>query len=155
MTIREAIEMVDRLKPNQYPLAQKIEWLSMLDGMIYDEIIGTHEWYFLPSVKHGRVGPLDAPGDPAPCHPRGHHPHRPTQFYGYKAGCDPDTQLLVPYPYDRDIYNFFLQSRIDLENGEIGKYNQTNAMYEDAFSRYADYVNRTRMPRVRAPFIRF
>ena len=38
MTINEAIEMVDRLKPNQYEHEQKVGWLSKLDGMIYEEI---------------------------------------------------------------------------------------------------------------------
>ena len=32
MTIREAIELVDRLKPNQYGSADKLRWLSELDG---------------------------------------------------------------------------------------------------------------------------
>ena len=149
MTIREAVEMVDRLKPNQYPLSQKIAWLSMLDGMIYDEIVRTHEWFFPPyAVKVNRTKPLWTTGDPPP-------PPPILDFRGYWPDCDPDTPLLVPYPYDTDIYNYFLQSRIDLENGEIGKYNQSNTMYEDAFSRYSEYVNRCRMPRQSVPFIRF
>ena len=31
MTIREALETVDRLKPNQYGSADKLRWLSELD----------------------------------------------------------------------------------------------------------------------------
>ena len=42
MTIREAIELVDRLKPNQYGSADKLRWLSELDGIVYRDIICTH-----------------------------------------------------------------------------------------------------------------
>ena len=34
MTIREAIELVDRLTPNQDGSADKLRWLSELDGAV-------------------------------------------------------------------------------------------------------------------------
>lgn len=43
MTISDAITMVDALRPNQYPQDMKIRWLSRLDGMIWQEVIRTHE----------------------------------------------------------------------------------------------------------------
>ena len=43
MTIKEAIDLVDRLKPNQYTENLKIKWLSKLDGQIYKEVFLTHE----------------------------------------------------------------------------------------------------------------
>ena len=43
MTIREAIELVDRLKPNQYGSADKLRWLSELDGVVWHEIWSAHE----------------------------------------------------------------------------------------------------------------
>lgn len=43
MTISDAITMVDALRPNQYPQDMKIRWLSRLDGMIWQEVICTHE----------------------------------------------------------------------------------------------------------------
>lgn len=42
MTIREAIEAVDRLKPNAYPEEDKLRWLSDLDGTITKELLQTH-----------------------------------------------------------------------------------------------------------------
>ena len=45
MTIQEAMDMCDALKPNQYALSDKVRWLSQLDGTIYNEIITTHEGY--------------------------------------------------------------------------------------------------------------
>ena len=39
MTIMEAIHRLDVVKPNGYPQAEKIKWLSTLDGIIKAEII--------------------------------------------------------------------------------------------------------------------
>ena len=43
MTINEAIEIIDQLKPNTYTTDEKLRWLSNLDGKIKEEIIDTHE----------------------------------------------------------------------------------------------------------------
>ena len=43
MTIIEAINGVDSLKPNTFEQIDKIKWLSELDGKIKKEIIDTHE----------------------------------------------------------------------------------------------------------------
>ena len=43
MTIIEAINKVDALKPNTYTQSDKIAWLSTLDGLIKKHIIDTHE----------------------------------------------------------------------------------------------------------------
>lgn len=66
-------------------------------------------------------------------------------FSGYDSA-DPETVLLVPYPYDEDIYNFFLQSQIDAENGEMAKYNQSVTLYNNASKLFQDWYNRTHMP---------
>lgn len=121
MTIEEAVNMVDRLKPNHYDRQTKVQWLSKLDGMVFREIIQTH-------VLHH--------------HHDDDHLHH---FDGYDA-VDPDTELLIPFPYDEDVYNYFLQSQIDKENGEIAKYNQSVTMYNAAYQRYQDWYNRTHMP---------
>jgi hypothetical protein len=43
MTIIEAINGIDSLKPNTYTQDQKIEWLKRLDGQIKEQVIDTHE----------------------------------------------------------------------------------------------------------------
>lgn len=69
MTIIEAINLVDALKPNEYSQPEKIQWLSTLDGIIFDEIIKTHE---------GAEG---------------------KEFNGYTEDTQLDTELIVPDPY--------------------------------------------------------
>ena len=115
MTIQEAVALVDRMKPNQYDHETKVKWLSKLDGMIFREIIATHDGSTMES------------------------------FDGYDEA-NPDETLLVPYPYDEDVYNYFLQSQIDKENGEMSKYNQSVTMYNNAFKIFQDWYNRTHLP---------
>ena len=70
MTIIEAINKVDVLKPNNYTQTEKVKWLSNLDGVIKSEIIDTHE------------GGEDI------------------VFNGYEDTTPVETEMLVPYPYD-------------------------------------------------------
>ncbi len=43
MKVNEIIELVDLKEPNSYTAAEKIRWLSDLDGRIFNEVILTHE----------------------------------------------------------------------------------------------------------------
>lgn len=70
MTLNEAINKIDALKPNGYLLEDKVKWLSSVDGVIKGEIIDTHE------------GGEDI------------------VFEGYTEETDLDTELLAPAPYD-------------------------------------------------------
>jgi hypothetical protein len=70
MTIMEALHRADALKPNMYTTAEKIKWLSILDGIIKKEIIDTHE------------GGEDV------------------EFDGYEEDVELTKELLVPAPYD-------------------------------------------------------
>lgn len=70
MTIRNAIENIDALVYNTYSTADKLRWLSALDGRIKRNLLDTHEG-------------ADA-----------------ITFYGYDDNTPMDTELLVPHPYD-------------------------------------------------------
>jgi hypothetical protein len=70
MTVMEALHRADALKPNMYTNAEKIKWLSILDGIIKKEIIDTHE------------GGEDV------------------IFEGYEEDVELTTELLVPAPFD-------------------------------------------------------
>lgn len=70
MTIIGAISAIDALKPNTYNNAEKIRWLSVLDGMVKREIIDTHE-------DKDKV-----------------------KYSPYTESTSLTTELLVPHPYD-------------------------------------------------------
>lgn len=66
-------------------------------------------------------------------------------FDGYDENSK-GTELLVPYPYDADIYTYFLQAHIDKENGDIARYNQSITLYNNAFLTFQNWYNRTHIP---------
>ena len=70
MTLMESLHRIDTIKPNSYSQAEKIKWLSTLDGIIKTEIIDAHE---------------DGEG---------------VAFNGYTEDTNLTTTLLVPPPYD-------------------------------------------------------
>ncbi len=122
MTVAEAIALVDGLKPNKFSQADKVKWLSDIDGLIVRELIDTHE-----------DSPLEY------------------DFEGYRATPGGmREELIAPYPYDI-LYRWYLESQIDLGNMEIAKYNNSKTLFNNAYLTYTDYYNRTHMPKRRVP----
>ncbi len=104
MKAMEMIDRVDLMEPNAYSPEQKLRWLSVLDGKVYEEVIRPHE-------------------------------KTPGGFTEYEDG---DEELLIPFPYDYDVYYQYLQAMIAAENAEGQRYNKRMAMFNSA---YAAYVN--------------
>lgn len=126
MTVREAIALVDRLKPNKFSEADKVKWLSDIDGLIVRELVDSHE-----------NSPLQG------------------EFEGYAdLATSGDTELLAPYPYDI-LYRWYLESQIDLGNMEIAKYNNSKTLFNNAYLNFTDHYNRTHMPKRRVQGFRF
>ena len=70
MTIAHAIARFDTLYPNVFPYAEKLRWLSVLDGQIFQDILSAYP------ANAGRT------------------------FEGYEITTDKQTELLVPFPHD-------------------------------------------------------
>lgn len=117
MTVHEAITQADHLKPNMYEEADKIRWLSRLDGRIYEEIICTHKY------NEGET---------------------PVTFDGYGPD-DGETELLVGAPYD-ELYVHWLEAQIDYNNMEYDGFNNTNAVFEALYTAFRNAYNRSHMP---------
>ena len=43
MRAGELIAAVDALRPNQYSAAQKLQWLRLLDGKLYEEVLSAYD----------------------------------------------------------------------------------------------------------------
>lgn len=108
MTIIEAINRIDSLKPNSYPPEDKIAWLSIIDGEIKANIIDTHEG------------------------------SENVTFKGYDTDTAHDTVLLVPAPYDDIYIKWlesqidYANGETAKFNNSIAMYNTTYS----AFARY-------------------
>lgn len=111
MTILEAISRVDAVKPNGYSQAEKIAWLSRIDGTIKKEIIDTHE------------GGEDI------------------VFTGYDLDVDTSTELLVPAPYDEVYIRYlemqidYANNEYGKYNNSMVMYNAAYTAYEKYYNR--------------------
>lgn len=128
MTVSEIIGKVDHLRPNQMEYDDKIEFLSDLELMLINEVILTHEI------------------------PEWVAEHETYQKYILTNGREPlhdkaeDGELLIPAPYGRDVYYWYLVSRMDVIEGDADRYENDFQMYNNALLTYKDWYNRTYMP---------
>jgi len=52
MTLRECIDNVDAMKPNQYSIEDKVRWLAEVEHSIYVDIILTHR--FIKPIRYSK-----------------------------------------------------------------------------------------------------
>ena len=116
MTIKDCIDIVDNIKPNQYTIREKVMWLSFVDETIINDVLKTHEGY---------DGRYDG-------------------FEGYTED-KLSVSLIVKSPYDR-LYTAYLKMKIDQENGETARYNNSAALYNTYLMEFRKYYNKTHMP---------
>jgi hypothetical protein len=116
MTIKDCIDIVDNIKPNQYTIKDKVMWLSFIEEIIINEVLKTHEGY------DGRYD----------------------NFEGYSED-KLSIPLIVQSPYDR-LYTAYLKMKIDDENGETTRYNNSAALFNTYMLEYRKYYNKTHMP---------
>ncbi len=137
MTIREAIDRTDTLKPNQYPDELKIQWLSELDNRIYNDLFLTHEDnpYEIPQ------NPSDISISNTPLEDNDDE-ETPTLSFPYT---DDSVNLLAESPYDV-LYPSYLKAKIDELNEETTRYANSAATYNSQYQDYARWYNRTHMP---------
>lgn len=116
MTIAEAINIVNKFKPNTRTEAEKIEWLNDVDTLIKEEIIDTHE----------------------------HSDDYP--FEGYDENTPVTTELLLPKRFGREVYRYYLELQIDIINKEPSKFNNAAALFESALQEFEFYWHKKYMP---------
>ena len=68
------------------------------------------------------------------------------EFSGYTSATPVDTVMLIPAPHV-DVYLRWLEAQIDYANGEFGKFNNSITMFNAAYAAFANYYNRTHMPK--------
>ncbi|MBQ2558919.1 MAG: hypothetical protein II553_07910 [Lachnospiraceae bacterium] len=129
MTLIQAVNEADNLKPNMYGLPEKIKWLSRLDRRIFEEILLMHE--LSDEEKEPFMVEIDG--------------KRIFSFCAYNEN-DQEKELIVKEPYD-EIYVHWLSAQIDWNNREYAGFNATNAVFEATYSAFRNAFNRTHMPK--------
>ncbi len=116
MKVKEAIEILDRLKRNQHTLEDKVRWLSDLDEQILEEIIKDRE---------------------------GAEDYETWTRYGTDNE-SLERDLIVPDVF-AEIYEYKLEMEIDRLNGELNKYNNDMILYNTMLSDYRNWYNKNHM----------
>lgn len=183
ITISQAIQICDDLKPNGYTTAQKKRWLNEIDGLIWDEIFKTHrDCPIICTVKCNNVTyrrlvadfvlPEEAAdGDAAVLitqdglvfylydgtgeewEKQDEAEIKVTGFTDYDENDNGDTELLVPTPYD-SVYTYYLQMQIDRANNDP-RYDNSSANFSAAYGSFSNYYNRTHLPKQRHQYFKF
>lgn len=138
MTVAGIIEQYNAERPNQVDDSTKLVWLKKLEKMIINEVIISH--------KHDLE---DTTGLTLKVSGSTLHITSAGTLTEHINGFDMDTELLVPEPYD-DIYIYFLDQRIALQNNDKTRFNVATQMYNNALLTYQQYFNRT-YPTIRKP----
>lgn len=140
MTIIDAINRIDALKPNVYSQSEKIDWLSAIDGMIKRTVM---DFYYpsrpIPEEPEENETEQASEWRPIRCK---HEKPKPEPFVPYTEDTPLDTVLLAYAPFD-DLYIYWLESKIDYANGEYAKYNNSVSRFNEAFSMFRNDYNRT------------
>jgi uncharacterized protein YfbU (UPF0304 family) len=116
MTIKECIDIVDNMKPNQYEVEDKVRWLSFLDRIVIIDVLQTHENY---DEKYNL-------------------------FEGY-SNDNLSAKLIVDAPFDQ-MYIEFLKMKIDEANGETARYNNSATMFNSYMSMFRKWYNKKNVP---------
>ena len=117
MTIQEAIDRADEMKANMMAPGLKIKQLTIIEQLIWDEVVMTHE-----------------------------HPAALDRKPVYTEETDPTTVLIVPDPYS-DVYVDWLLTQIDRQNQEDARYNVDRAHFENSYDTMKTWWTRTHLPR--------
>ena len=113
MKIKELLDHVDALKPNQYTYGQKILWLKALDGIIWNKIK-----QFNGELSNSEPDPED-----------------------YTEGQMNSTELLLTDPYT-EIYTWYVFAMIDVNNGETLRYENDMVMYNTVLNDFLSAYTR-------------
>lgn len=111
MTIIEAINRIDKLKPNTYTQETKVYWLSNLDGIVFEKIIKTHEGAEI------------------------------SKFEGYTEETPMDTKLIISAPHEDIYIKWleaqidYANGEYDKYNNSIIAYNDAYTEYERHYNR--------------------
>lgn len=120
MTIAEMITRVNGVKPNSISSDLKISWMVELSKKIKEEVIDTHEKKEEQQLYH--IYQL----------------FESNELNGESKLDIPDSHL--------DVYEYYLQAKIDYQNSDYDRYQNSMIMFNSAYSDYRKWYNRNYMP---------
>lgn len=148
MTIEQAIDRADRLRPNQFSVTEKVRWLSELDAQVYSEVLlmAEENWKFKTYIENtedenGNVIQTKEIEDTSTLVPA-------FDFDGYDETTPLDTPLLIEDIY-ANVYVDYLISKFDYANREYASYNNSALVFNNQYQSYTVWYRRNHKPRAR------
>ena len=117
MTIQEALDQLDEMKPNMMSRRLKVKYLTEIEQLIHGEIVMNHE-----------------------------HAEEEEEKPVYTEDSDPGTVLIIPDPYS-SVYLYWLMTKVDIQNQEDARYNIDRQHFENAYDTMSDWYTREHMPK--------
>lgn len=112
MLISEAIDTLDRVKPNAYTRAEKVKWLSDVDMQIYKEIVLTH------NVNYPEFSGYDESTDTETTTLIAPNPYDELYIHALKRQVDLNNEEYVKYNNDCVLFNSAYTNFYDWFNRE-------------------------------------
>ena len=148
MTIQQAIERADRLRPNQYSTIEKVNWLSQLDEQVYSEVLlmAEENWKYVEYTEEI----LDQEGNVVDTKTTiDYNNEEPVfKFEGYDEQTPLTTPLLIDDLY-ANAYVDYLVMKFDYYNREEATYNNSAQVFNNQYTNYAIWYRRNHKPRTR------
>lgn len=123
MTVGELLAQVDEIRPNTFDENIKTTWLSELEGRVFNDIVLTHEHDLVEDEDENMVEPT---------------------FAGYDETSE-NEELIAPDTYC-DLYKNYLFTMMDYSNGETDRYTNSMLMFNNSYSQFESWYNRTHKP---------
>ena len=120
MIVAGMIEQFNMERPNSVEDFVKKDWLRKCEANILESVI------YLREPKEGE--------------------RTREEWQEYLDTFDYDTELILKEPYD-DLYIYFLDQRIGLNNGDTKRYNIASRLFDNAFLTFQQKYNREHLPK--------
>ena len=130
MRISDVLARVDELKPSQFDDNTKIDWLSELDGRIFNTVIMTHVHELIKQTVVDEETGEETEVEVEPT------------FKPYSSEAD---ELILDDIF-ADVYRHWLYAMMDYANGETERYQNSMIMFNSKFQEYKDWYNSTHLP---------
>jgi len=117
MTLRDVLDEIDKLNPNDVAEERKVAWLTGLEKQLLDEVLRTHR---LTEAEAEKAAEIAAAGDALE-----------------------ETYVPLAQPPHSDVYRFYADAQIALANVDTVQYENAQQLYNGALMTYKNWFNRT------------
>ena len=130
MKISDILAKVDELKPTTFDDNTKIDWLSELDGRIFNTVIMTHVHDLIKTIVVDEETGEEREELVEPT---------------FTAYTSEDQELILDDIY-ADVYRHYLYAMMEYATGETERYQNSMLMFNSKYQEFCNWYNSTHLP---------